>query len=130
MILLAGHALGAEYEWLTHIRPARAAGVSKSIMEAIRAGKPLAPLHADYGLVEQVHAVVAARQNLPQALQDAVIAKWGVAGVLELVVLVGFYGMITDILTTFDVPRPVIEEALAKQNCPAEAKSSPTRDSD
>ena len=38
------------------------------------------------------------------------IAKWGVTGVLELVVLIGFYGMIGDILTAFDVPPPKIEE--------------------
>jgi 4-carboxymuconolactone decarboxylase len=109
MILLTGHALAAEYEWLKHVPAARAAGVTEAVIDAIGSGRPLAPLDADYGLVEQVHATVTAGQSVSQALQDAVIAKWGVSGVLELVVLVGFYGLIGGILKSFDVPRPQIE---------------------
>ena len=106
MILLTGHALGAEYEWIKHVPPARAAGVPDSVIAAIRAGQALAPLNADYGLLEELHACVAKRYSIPQPLQDSLVAKWGTTGILELVILVGFYAMIGDILTSFDVPLP------------------------
>ena len=106
MILLASHAMGAEYEWIKHVPPARAAGVPDAVIAAVRAGQPLTPLNADYGLLEELHACVAKRYSIPQPLQDSLVAKWGTTGILELVILVGFYAMIGDILTSFDVPLP------------------------
>src|SRR5262245_26244169 len=44
MILITGHKMGAEYEWIQHVPPARSAGVPEEVIEAIRADRPLAPL--------------------------------------------------------------------------------------
>jgi 4-carboxymuconolactone decarboxylase len=109
MILLASHAMGADYEWIKHMAPARAAGVPEDVIAAIRVGEPLSSLNSDFGLLEQLRACVAEHESIPQRLQDAIVAKWGATGILELVILVGFYSMIGDILTSFDVPLPTTE---------------------
>jgi 4-carboxymuconolactone decarboxylase len=101
-----GQALGAEYELVTHRAPARQAGVPETVIEAIGAGRALAEFNPDYDLLAEVRDSVLARRSLPETIQGALVAKWGVDGLLELVVLVGFYGMINGILTSFDVPVP------------------------
>ena len=47
-----------------------------------------------------------ARESIPTALQDSVRSALGVTGLLELVVLAGFYQMIAAILFAFDAPLP------------------------
>ena len=46
------------------------------------------------------------RRSIPQAVQDELAAALGVQGVVELVVLCGFYEMIAGVIFAFDVPLP------------------------
>jgi 4-carboxymuconolactone decarboxylase len=45
-------------------------------------------------------------RSIPQPLQDKLIAALGIKGVLELVVLLGFYEMIAGVIFAFEVPLP------------------------
>ena len=45
-------------------------------------------------------------QSIPQALQDRVIARFGMHGFIEIVTLCGYYTLIGMINTCFDVPLP------------------------
>lgn len=46
------------------------------------------------------------RRSIPQDTQDALAGKMGLKGVIELVVLCGFYQMISAVIFAFDVPLP------------------------
>jgi len=47
---------------------------------------------------------VLARESIPQALQDEVVSEVGESGMVELVVLAGYYQAIAAVLFAFDVP--------------------------
>jgi len=49
---------------------------------------------------------VLARESIPQDLQDRVQGALGVSGLVELVVLAGYYQLIAAILFSFDTPLP------------------------
>lgn len=106
LILWVARELGAAYEWVKHEPVARKAGVSTAVIEAIRTHQELS------GLEDLQHAALAAarcvlnRRSIPQAVQDELAAALGVQGVVELVVLCGFYEMIAGVIFAFDVPLP------------------------
>jgi hypothetical protein len=45
-------------------------------------------------------------QSIPGPLQDEIIAAFGIPGLLEIVTLCGFYGLIGMVNACFDVPLP------------------------
>jgi hypothetical protein len=49
---------------------------------------------------------VLARESVPETLQNQVEQEVGITGVVELVVLVGYYQTIAAVLFAFDVPLP------------------------
>jgi 4-carboxymuconolactone decarboxylase len=49
---------------------------------------------------------VLARESVPQPLQDQIQQEVGVTGLVELVVLAGYYQTIAAVLFAFDVPLP------------------------
>ena len=106
LILWVARELGAPYEWVKHEPVARKAGVSTTVIEAIRTQQ------APTGLEDLQQAALAAaqcvlkRRSIPQAVQDELAAALGVQGVVELVVLCGFYEMIAGVIFAFDVPLP------------------------
>ena len=96
----------AAYEWVKHEPEARKAGVSPEIIEAVRVGQD------PPGLSEIQQTALAAvqrvfdEQSIPSRIQDRLIAELGTQGVIELVVLCGFYRMIAGVIFAFDVPLP------------------------
>lgn len=106
LILWVARELGAAYEWVKHEPVARQAGVSPAVIQAIRTR------HEPAGLEDLQQAALAAaqcvltRRSIPQVVQDKLVAALGVPGVVELVVLCGFYEMIAGVIFAFDVPLP------------------------
>jgi 4-carboxymuconolactone decarboxylase len=106
VILWLARQVGAAYEWVKHEPPAKASGLSASAIEALRTGQE------PPGLDEtQQGALVVARcvleyRSIPPDLQEKLIGLVGMEGVIELVVLVGFYRMIAGVIFAFDVPLP------------------------
>jgi len=104
LILWVARELGAAYEWVKHEPLARKAGVSPAMIEAIRTHQE------PTGLEDLQQAALAAaqcvlyRRSIPQVVQDELAAALGLPGVVELVVLCGFYEMIAGVLFAFDVP--------------------------
>jgi 4-carboxymuconolactone decarboxylase len=105
-ILIAARRLGVPYEWVKHVPPAEAAGLSAEVLEAIRQERDLGVFSPLYSKIAQAVAIVLAEQSLPADLQAALEKELGLKGVLELVILVGFYRMIAAFIRAFDVPLP------------------------
>jgi len=105
-ILWSAGRLGAGYEWVKHVPPARAAGLSEAVIEAARQGRvpdDLSPALA--AVIEGVRCVLCLR-SLPEGTQKALEEAYGIKGALELVALCGFYRMIAGVIAAFDVPLP------------------------
>jgi 4-carboxymuconolactone decarboxylase len=105
-ILWVARQVKAAYEWVKHVPPAQAAGLSEELIEAVRRGREEGRLTDPQKDVIDAAGCVLARRSLPQALQDRLLAALGLEGLLELVVLCGFYQMIAGVIFAFDVPLP------------------------
>jgi 4-carboxymuconolactone decarboxylase len=104
--LVLGFAKQADIEfiWRDHIEPAREAGLPDRVIDDLKSGKT--DLGPPYQGVRELMGYCHRYQSIPKALQDQIIADFGVDGLLELVTLCGFYTMIGMINNCFDVPMP------------------------
>jgi 4-carboxymuconolactone decarboxylase len=105
VVLNVARRCGAAFEWVDHVQHARQAGVPDAVIEAIRSGNP-GPFPEPYATAMPVLEAALAWKDVPQAAQDAAIARFGVKGFVELVVLAGFYEMFSSINEGFAVPLP------------------------
>lgn len=105
-ILLVARKQAVPYEWVKHVPPAEAAGLSPELIEAVRQERELSAFHPLYPKICQAVDIVLAEQSLPVNLQNDLEVKLGLKGVLELVILVGFYRMIAGFIRAFDVALP------------------------
>ena len=96
----------AGYEWVKHRDPARRAGIPDPVIEALRQGREPEGLGPGLRAVLDAAACALARRTIPAGIQDEVVRAYGVEGVVELVVLCGFYAMIAGVIFAFDVPLP------------------------
>jgi 4-carboxymuconolactone decarboxylase len=105
-ICRAARDLGSPYEWYMHAPLLSEAGLDAQAIEELRRGEvpsALAPAHQD---VLAVADHVVARETLPGELHDRVAGRLGDDGLVHLVVLIGFYGMIAAFIAAFDIPLP------------------------
>jgi 4-carboxymuconolactone decarboxylase len=102
-ILVTARAAGQPYEWTAHAPIARREGLPEEIIERVRTRGDLHALPARYAAAVRVVQHVLAREPVPRDLHDAVEKQYGVTGLLELVVLAGYYGLIAGVLFAFEV---------------------------
>lgn len=105
VVLNVARRCGAAFEWVDHVPHAREAGVPDEVIEAVRAGAT-GPFPEPYATAMPVLAAAIAWQDVPQDAQDAAIARFGMKGFVELVVLAGFYEMFSGINEGFAVALP------------------------
>jgi len=106
VILWVARELGAAYEWVKHEPVARQAGLSADVIEAIQTRRPLTGLDSLHHAALSAARCVLQRRSIPQPVQDQLAAALGLPGVVELVVLCGFYEMIAGVIFAFEVPLP------------------------
>jgi 4-carboxymuconolactone decarboxylase len=105
-ILRTARSLGAAYEWVKHVPPAREAGISETVIEELRREQKPEGLTRMQEAALSVVECVLGQQSIPQGTQDALAEQVGLKGVIELVVLCGFYQMIAAVIFAFDVSLP------------------------
>jgi 4-carboxymuconolactone decarboxylase len=102
---------GFGYEWSHHQRPAKLAGISQDVIDALTAGQmPDALPDSSKAVLEAVDAVVAKR-SIPADVQKRIVDAHGTAGAVEVVVVCGLYGIMGYMVTAFDIG---IEDGLPK----------------
>ena len=111
VILWLARQVGAVYEWVMHEPLARASGLTDTAIAALRAGQSPPGLDLTQQAALRVARCALDLQSIPENLQETVIGLVGLEGLIELVVLVGFYRMIAGVIFAFDVPLP--EDAAA-----------------
>lgn len=105
-ILLTGKHWKAQFEFWAHARLARQAGLDAAIIEAIRVGSP-PPLTRDIERV--VHTFVTEyldTNRVSEATYGAAISALGERGVVDLIGVVGYYGLVSMTLNVFEVELP------------------------
>jgi 4-carboxymuconolactone decarboxylase len=105
-ILITARHVAQPFEWVSHAVIARKEGLPEEIIEAIRAQRDPSTLPARYERAARLVQHVLARESVPEALQTEVQQEVGVPGMVELVMLAGYYQAIAAVLFAFDAPLP------------------------
>ena len=105
-ILAAGREAEAPYEWAAHEPIARREGTRPEAIAIVHEGASTHALHAREALiVDTVRALYRARRLTADEFARGE-AELGRQGLIELVTLAGYYGMIAGVLNAYDVDLP------------------------
>jgi len=106
VILHLAEKLQASYEWVKHAGPAREAGISEAIIQAMHQGNHPGSLSEVQAAALTTADHTLALESVPASVQEVLTTVFGMEGVLEVVALVGFYRMIAGVIFCFDVSLP------------------------
>ena len=93
-------------EWVPHAKFARNAGLSDAVIDAIAAGATPPGLTTDQALVLRFAQETLRAGQPASPTYDAAQARFGRAGVLDLLALCGYYTMLAMVLNTAQLPLP------------------------
>ena len=109
-ILMTGQLWQAQFEWFAHEPMARDAGLPDEVIRAVHRGqRPTFADSDDEGGDETVWRFcrpLLDREPVDDETYAAAKARFGEAGVADLVHTCGFYSLVSMTLNTFDVPLP------------------------
>lgn len=109
-IILTGKHWTAQFEFWAHARLARQAGLPDDIIEAVRTGS--SPTFAPGERGDQYRAVhdfvteYFRTNRVSDATYQQAVAALGEGGVVDLIGVVGYYGLVSFTLNVFEVPLP------------------------
>jgi 4-carboxymuconolactone decarboxylase len=106
-ILVTGAFWQAGFEWHAHAPIARKAGVAADAIEAIRTGKEPKFAQEDERAVYGFSRELWVRHRVSDTTYRRAAELLGNAGVVELVGILGYYGLISMTINAFEVPLPV-----------------------
>jgi 4-carboxymuconolactone decarboxylase len=104
-ILFTGRFWDCQFEWASHEAEARKAGLSDASVEILRAGGTEFAA-ADEQAIHDYGSELLTRHFASDATYQRALAIFGVAGVVELTALIGYYGLVALTLNAaeFEVP--------------------------
>jgi 4-carboxymuconolactone decarboxylase len=105
-ILVVAREFEASVEWAGHAPLALKAGVSQAAVDAVANQGPSNGLDPTEALVIDAVRALFANKTLSDALYEQVHAAFGLQGLIELTVLVGYYGLLGFVLNTLQVDAP------------------------
>lgn len=105
-ILMTARRWTCQHEWYAHARLAREAGLDEHIIAAIARDEPPEPMSAEQREVFQFCRDAHAGGRVSDGPYEAVKARFGAEGVLELLCVSGYYSMMAMVLNTAGMPLP------------------------
>jgi 4-carboxymuconolactone decarboxylase len=105
-ILLTGRHWRAQYEFFAHSRLARQAGIPDAVIDAIRLGESPALEDPAQQVVYDAVTEYLATTRLSDATYARAIEALGERGLVDLIGVVGYYGLVSMTLNVFEVGVP------------------------
>jgi 4-carboxymuconolactone decarboxylase len=96
----------SEVEWNIHAQVADRAGVSRGIIEAVRAARSPTFEHRDEAVVYEFTRTTLDRGQVPDELYEEAHGLFGDVGLVELGALIGYYTMVAMTLNVHEIPAP------------------------
>ncbi len=104
VVLAVAKETQCSFEWTDHIQHAQEAGVPKEIIDKLNNdGLVTAAFGAPYKLVVELLSYTLKWKNIPGDVQTNIIKVYSIRGLIEIVVLSGFYQMFSAINQGFDI---------------------------
>jgi len=105
-IIVTGAHHKAEYEWYAHVRFAHDAGIPETITEAIRKGETPDLPEADQRAVYKVAIELTKTHRLTDATFNEARDTLGLPALIDLIGIVGYYGLVPLTLNAFEIDTP------------------------
>jgi len=105
-VLVTAREWTCQHEWYMHEKLARKAGLEPRVFEAIAQGREPQDLTADESLVYRFCKQALASGRVDDQIFAAARGHFGLDGVLELLVLSGYYSIMAMVLNTAGLPLP------------------------
>ncbi len=105
-VLTAAREVDGHYVWTVNQRAAREAGLTDDIISAIREFRAPAGLDPDDAAVVQFFLELLRRHRVSNTTFEALRARLGNAGIIELLIVVGYYQALANCLQALEVDLP------------------------
>jgi len=105
-IILTGRHWRAQYEFWAHARLAREAGLDEAAIEAVRTGAEPRLATEEQRLIYAFVMEYFRTHRVSDGTYRRAVAAFGEHGVVDLVGVVGYYGLVSMTLNVFEVPLP------------------------
>jgi len=103
VIMATAREMGAKFAWARHEARGNELGTRKEAIETLRTQGPSDKLTPHEKLLVDVTRTLIRTKEIPQALYDQALKELGQKQLIELVVLIGHYGLIGSIIKAFDI---------------------------
>ena len=100
----------AQYEWCAHERIAKQEGMDNGVIESLKAGVSPDFENSAEAVVYDFSRELINTQRVSDRVYEAAVGLLGEAEVVELVLLLGYYTLVSMTLNVFEVPLPAGEE--------------------
>jgi 4-carboxymuconolactone decarboxylase len=110
VVLTIGAYWHAPYEIYAHTAAARTAGIGEAAIQAILAGTQPKGLTRAAEVAQRLTTSLLHNHHVPDELYDEIIDRFGEAGTVALLALIGQYQTVSSFLVTFGVPAPTHPE--------------------
>ena len=105
-ILVTARHWTAQYEWYAHARIAAEVGIPDTVITAISQCRRASLDNSDESVVYAFSNELLEKQEVGDETYDAAVALLGESGIVELIALIGYYGIISMTLNVAQVPLP------------------------
>lgn len=105
-ILVTARHWTSQYEWVAHHKLALEGGLNPAIAEDIAQGRRPAGMDADETIVYEFSRELHQTQGVSDATYSAALARFGERGVVDLISVNGYYGLVSMCLNVDRTPVP------------------------
>jgi len=105
-IIITARHWTSHYEWYAHKRAAQAAGLSQAIIDAVAAGRRPAAMAPDEEAVYDFCTELLTSKQVSDRTFAAARDRFGERGVVDLIGVSGYYGLVSMLLNTDRYPLP------------------------
>lgn len=105
-IVITGRFWNAQYEWYAHKRLALQAGLSPAIVDAVATGRRPVAMQADEEVVYDFVTELLRTKQVSDPTFNAAREKLGERGVVDLIGVTGYYGLVSMVLNVDRYPLP------------------------
>ena len=105
-ILITGRFWDAQYEWYAHKRLALQAGLDPATINALAVGQRPKAMQPDEEAVYNFASELLRMKRVSDAVFESARSKLGERGVVDLVAVVGYYGLVSIVLNVDRYPLP------------------------
>jgi 4-carboxymuconolactone decarboxylase len=114
-IIMTAQYWGSQYEWHAHAPLAIKAGLDPAIVAAIGAGRKPEQMQEDEAIVWEFTTQLRRDHGVDDAIYAKALAKFGEAGIMDLVAVNGYYDVVSMTLNVAHVAPPADAEFPFKQ---------------